>query len=246
MKKFSLLLLIIQCVVFQIKGDTVIGIHGFLTNWRSLKPIEHVFGPCNLDVCLWDYPSGRRYIEEHAVNLLPILQFYACKNPGRPIHFVAHSTGALILRSALNHPGCPNEAKIGRAVLLAPPNQGSDLGRRFRNFFPISFAMGDKSGWQLLNYTACQMRGIGEFPSTMEVLVIAGTKGNKVFFNEPNDGYISVKETYLNTPFYFKSFPYSHGGMISAPPVLCCMRQFICGWNPEPAFRESGNVLEPE
>ncbi len=234
-KALLLLVLVFQLIAFEARGDTVVGIHGFISTWRSMKPIQCSLEACGFDVCLWDYPSRRRCIQEHARNLIPVLQQIACSNPGRPIHFVTHSTGGLVLRAAVNTPGFPEEAKIGRAVLLAPPNQGSSLARRFRGFMPVEFAMGDRSGWQLMNYDPCDMTMFGDFPASMDVLVIAGTNGNSCLFSEPNDGYVTVTETRLNTPYYFKCFPLSHGELITSAPVLCCMRTFICDCYPEPA-----------
>ena len=229
MKKVYLFwtVLIFQCLAFELHGDTVVGIHGFLTNWHSMKPIKNVLERGGYEVRLWFYPSRRKFIEEHACELVLLLQEIASQCPGRPIHFVTHSIGALVLRAALNTPSCPPEAKMGRALLLAPPNQGSRLAREFRDFFPIAFAMGDYTGWELMHYDPCQISCLGEFPPTMQVLVVAGTKGCRLLLNEPNDGYLAVQETYLNTPYLFASFPISHGELLTARPVLCCMKKFF-------------------
>jgi hypothetical protein len=226
-KSFWLLVTAFLCVAFEAQGDVVVGIHGFLTNSRALKTVKSALQCAGLDVYLWNYPSRQKCIEEHACDLVVSLQQIACQCPGRPIHFVTHSIGALVLRAALNMPGCPEEAKIGRAVLLAPPNQGSCLARRFSDT-PIAFAMGDRSGWELMHYDACKMLCFGEFPPTMRVLVIAGTKGNRIWFNGPNDGFIAIEETRLNTPFCFLSFPVTHGNLLTIPAVLCSIRNFLC------------------
>jgi hypothetical protein len=241
MKKILIFLMwAIQLATLQVQADTVVGIHGFITDWRSLKPIDHVLKKCGLNVYLWNYQSRRKCIAEHASDLIPVLQEIACCCPGSPIHFVTHSTGALVLRSALNLPGCPQEAKIGRAVLMAPPNQGTSLAHRFRGFWPVEFAMGDKSGWELRNYGPWEMATqIGEFPPSMEVLVIAGTKGNLAWFSEPNDGLITVSETFLNTPYYLQCYRVTHGDIMKNSCVLCCMKNFIYGWyctHSEPAW----------
>jgi len=226
--KILFLILAIQMFAIQVRGDTVVAVHGFLTDWRSMRSIEHVFKNSNYPVLLWGYPSRKKFIEEHACDLVATLQEIARCCPGAPIHFVTHSIGALILRAALNIPCCPEEAKNGKAVLLAPPNQGSTLANRFKNIVPIKWIMGEKSGWQLSHYSAYDVAGLGEFPSSMNVLVIAGTLGNKFLFREPNDGYLRVEETALNTPYCRLCFPVEHGsGMIKNPYVLRCMKQFI-------------------
>lgn len=230
---------LIQCITIEMRGDSVVGIHGFLTQSRSMRAIRGALEYCGYDVYLWDYPSRRKCLEEHACDLIPYLQQVACMCPGRPINFVTHSSGALILRRALNLPGCPEEAKMGRAVLLAPPNQGSRLARRFSDFTPLKFAMGDRSGWELMNLGPCKMSCFGDFPESMQVLVIAGTKGNQLF-RSPNDGFIAIDETRLNTPFYFRSFPLSHGDLLTCRPVLCCMCTFLSTEMPESEEWDSG------
>lgn len=223
-----LFLLSIQCFAFNGMEHTVVCIHGFMTTHRSMQPIEKSLRCMGFRVWNWDYPSRARTIEEHACELVEYLKEIARCHPGEPILFVTHSTGALILRTALNAPTCPEEAKVGRAVLLAPPNQGSRLAHRFRNFEPAKLLLGSKSGWQLMNYGIADIEScFGYFPSTMQVLVIAGTKGIKVFFCEPNDGFIAIDETALDTPYYWTSFPVKHGDLISFPPVLCCIKGFL-------------------
>lgn len=247
----ALFLLSFQCLALNAQIRNVVCIHGFMTTFRSMKPIENSLKCIGFRIWNWDYPSERRTIEQHACALVEYLEQIACSYPGEPIYFVTHSTGALILRAALNIPNCPQEARIGRAALLAPPNQGSRLAYRFRNFEPIQYVMGAKSGWQLMHYDAEDIaRCFGSFPPTMQVLVIAGTKGIKIFFCEENDGFIAVDETFLDTPYYWTSFPVKHGDLISCPPVLCCLRTFLYWGYPEcgkvEAFPGCGSTFQYE
>ena len=124
---------------------------------------------------LWDYPSSSQTIEEHSQLLVAELQKCAQHHKGEPIHFVTHSLGGIILRAALNHPDCPEEAKIGRAVLLAPPNQGSSFARFLNRFKLMKKILGQKSGKQLL--TANTFDYLGQFPEKLDVLIISGTFG---------------------------------------------------------------------
>jgi pimeloyl-ACP methyl ester carboxylesterase len=229
MKKGLLVILVFfQIATCQLFGETVVAIHGFLSNAKSMRPIKETLCRCDYNVCLWEYPSRRKYIEEHACRLVETLTALARNCPGEPISFVTHSIGALVLRAALNQPGCPREAKIGRAVLIAPPNQGSSLARDMKDVVPIAFIMGDKTGAELLHFTPAQIAcRFGEFPPSVRVLVIAGTQGTSLFFNAPNDRFLRLDETYLNTPFYFISFPFSHGDLLERPESLCCMKQFF-------------------
>ena len=229
MKKTAfLLILVFQFVTFDLHADIVICIHGFLSNTRSFKQVKNALASSGFNICLWDYPSRKKLIGEHGFELAQFLQKMVCECPGQTIHFAAHSVGALVLRAALNSPNCPDEAKRGRAVLFAPPNQGSSLGRRFQKSFPISFAMGNRCGLELLTYDSLQVNATyGNFPSSIEVLVLAGTRGNKIWFTEANDGFLTVEETWLNTPFYYLEFPVSHGNLLKIPTILSSMLTFI-------------------
>jgi len=51
-----------------------------------------------------------------------------CKDNGRPVHFVGHSLGGLIVRAYLERQPLKN---IGRVVLIGTPNQGSELVDRY-------------------------------------------------------------------------------------------------------------------
>ncbi len=226
-----------QLMSSLLRGDTVVIIHGFMSNAESMRKIRKVLTYIDFCVYVWEYPSKKKFLQEHGYDLVATLNQMAATSPGETIHFVTHSSGALVLRVALNHPNCPQEAKVGRAVLIAPPNRGSVFARRFRGFGPIEHAVGKKSGRQLMYLEPYQFDCFGQFPCTMDVLVIAGTRGNQIFFKTQNDNLLTVEETYLNTPFYFKAIKASHGDLLSHREALRCMRAFIT--IPEPGHPDS-------
>ena len=114
----------------------MVGIHGMLVDYHSMMVARRGLKKACFDVCLFNEPTRKYGICEQACLLNQTLQGLARKRPGVPIYFVTHSVGALVLRAALNLSSCPEEAKIGRAVLIAPPNQGSRLARDFKFFSP--------------------------------------------------------------------------------------------------------------
>lgn len=230
MKKGLLTFIFFFQIFTQVNAQegSLVALHGMLTNSRSLHSIKKAFSCSPLDIYLWDYQSRRSTFEDHASCLVSFLQQVACSKPGCPIHFITHSSGALVLRAALNMPGCPMEAKIGKAVLLAPPNKGSSLARRFRDVSMARLALGNRSGWELMNYEECNIQQcLGTFPLSMEILVIAGTKGRKLLFCESNDGVITVDETALETPFYWETFHVNHSELLTSRCVLCAANRFI-------------------
>jgi len=100
-------------------SEAVCCIHGFMRSSASMEPMAKAFRREGYQASSWGYPSREKSLEEHAESLVKELQERAKQSPGRPIHFVTHSFGGIILRAALNHDQCPEEAKIGRAVLCS-------------------------------------------------------------------------------------------------------------------------------
>jgi pimeloyl-ACP methyl ester carboxylesterase len=179
--------------------ESLVCIHGIMGSPWSLHLYAKNFKRQGFEVTNWGYPSRDKKIEDHAADLVEELNRIAKEKPGEPIHFLGHSMGCLIIRCALNLPDCPKEAKIGRAVLLAPPNRGATFAR-YLNRFPIPRMIAKHlSGKQL--FTKTSFDDLGKFPDTMEeVLVIAGTLGINPFIPESNDGAVGVEETKLQTP----------------------------------------------
>ena len=226
MKRTFLLLILLSWCLHS--DASVVCIHGFLVNNTTMMPLKRCLEKSGFDVCLYKYEAREETLQCHGLRLKEMLKQMARNNPGEPINFVAHSIGGVVLRVALSLPGCPEEAKIGRAVLLAPPNRGSMLGRKMKDVLPIKIAMGEKSGKQLLEYSPCQMLALGTFPPTCQVLVIAGARGmNKGFDNRPNDGYLAVEETRLDTPHAFMTLDLKHGALLTNRESLRLTRDFL-------------------
>ena len=193
---FSIIFIVSTSSIFS--EELLLCVHGFMRTHRNMSRIEKAFTKSGWEVINWGYPSRSKMIEDHGLDLVASLKEIAEKRPGKPIHFITHSLGGVIVRSALNHPDCPHEAKIGKAVLIAPPNQGAIFARRFKSFFFFRWMMGKHAGYELMNTPSFEH--IGQFPNTKEVLVIAGNLGFNPYIKESNDGKVGVKETFLSTP----------------------------------------------
>ena len=113
----------------------------------------------------------------------------------------------LILRSAMQEKECPQIAKEGKAVLIAPPNQGSRFARALRQTL-ISPVLGKKAGYELMSKK--NFSHLGEFPKSLDVLIIAGTFGFNPLIWEKNDGKVGVSETRLSTKHHHETGRTSH------------------------------------
>jgi len=228
MNKFIIIAIIaLNMSCLWANGQSVVCLHGFFRSYKCLIPMSNTLRGEGLDVYLWDYQSRKKTIEQHAEDLVLLLNKIAAEKPGVPIHFVTHSLGGVIVRVAVSHPDCPEEAKCGKAVLLAPPNQGSCFARKFHNIKPVRWVFGKRSGAQLLDYSCQEMLDIGKFPETVNVVVIAGAQGNRLLWKQPNDGKLSVNETLLDTPHTHITRYMSHRWIMSSRWTIHFTREFL-------------------
>ncbi len=205
--------------------ETLVAVHGIFGNPTSLKFILHDLKQERREIVNWGYPSCDKRIEEHGADLVQkVLKQIAEKNPGRPIHFVVHSMGGLVLRAALNHPDCPNEAKIGKAALLATPNKSPAFGR-YLSQFDLAKKIGGVAGRQLMSPDGYD--AIGDLPPTVEALVVAGNAGINRIIGKENDGSVAVEETLLKTPHRHVVLKTGHKLMLLDKKVATLVSEFL-------------------
>ena len=162
-------------------ADPVICIHGFMRNSNCMKLLAQELESMGHTPYLFDYKSRSKTIEGHAEDLVELI-----KGLDETPHFVTHSLGGLIVRSALNHPDCPSEAKGGRIIMLAPPHQGSKTARFCGHLVPVRRVFGDQVGKQLIQLDGAAVEALGPLP---HIVVIAGSRDWKVSIAEtrPNE-----------------------------------------------------------
>ncbi len=161
------------------------------------------------------YPSLTRPIERLAEHVAGQIE----GETGR-LHFVTHSLGGLVLRRLL-HDRRP--ADLGRAVMLAPPNRGSRLARRFSGFGRVVPAMRQLA----LPETELE-RLLG--PIDFELLVVAGTRAVgplRWLARTASDGVVAVDETFAGghqDPFVVAR---GHTFIMDSPEVLEKVDRFL-------------------
>jgi len=176
--------------------EYVVLVHGLCRSSRSLEPMRKALkkeGYCVLNL---DYPSRTDSIEtlsEAAIGKA----IDECRARGAAkIHFVAHSLGAILVRSYFaRHPA----DAVGHVVMLGPPNQGSEVVDCLRDWKLYTLLTGP-GGQELGTAPDSLPNQLG--PPAFSVGIIAGNRSlnwiNSLFMiHGPNDGKVSVERTKL-------------------------------------------------
>ena len=125
--------------VTHIKSDheVVVLIHGLMRSSRSMTPLKSSLEQNGYRVYYYNYHSARYTILEHGIALNHYIDNLLEKNSGIKIHFITHSLGGIIVREALSKRSKKQLKNIGYLIMLAPPNQGSELATLSTKLFPL-------------------------------------------------------------------------------------------------------------
>ena len=187
--------------------ECVVLLHGLARTSQSMAPMAAFLERQNFRVSNIDYPSREKPIDELAP-LAVEAGIQECTDESSKIHFVTHSLGGILVRVYLSRKTLD---RLGRVVMLAPPNQGSEVVDNLRNM----------PGFDLWNGPAGSQLGTDpeSVPSTLgpvdfPVGVIAGTTTINLllsqFLPNPDDGKVSVERTRVNGMQDFATVAVSH------------------------------------
>lgn len=165
-----------------------------------------------------DYPSTEKPIEELSV-LAVEAGFQSCSEADQ-IHFVTHSMGGILLRWYFAHQDDAVPEAFGRAVMLGPPNNGSEIVDEFAEWKAFEFING-AAGGALGTGPNDLPKSLG--PVSFEVGVIAGRKSISAFSGiipGLDDGKVSVESTKITGMADHITLPVTHAFMMNNPKVI--------------------------
>ena len=153
-------------------AETVVLLHGLMRSSRAMHKLARrlsVNGGYRVEV--WDYPSTRKTIVEHGDWLDQKVRALEDDPNVTRIHFVTHSLGGIITRQLLMK-RIPK--KMGRVVMIAPPNKGSASARHWAWLGVWRPLQG------LSDVPESQVNRMPPAPPEVEIGVIAGKSDAKV------------------------------------------------------------------
>lgn len=205
--------------------ECVILLHGLARTARSMARLAAALRDAGYRVVNVDYPSRKHDIATLA--RLSIGDTLARENLARyaRLHFVTHSLGGILVRHYLK---MQRPANLGRVVMLAPPNQGSEVVDAFSRVPGYAFINGP-AGFELGTRDDSVPRQLGavDYP----VGVIAGTRSVNPILStalpSPDDGKVSLAATQVEGMHDFLSLPVAHPFIMRHPQVIAQVRNFL-------------------
>jgi hypothetical protein len=208
--------------------DCVILLHGLARTSLSMKGVEWYLKRRGYRVLNARYPTHGLSVEQISQTwLTPLLQSEIPRSSIK-IHFVTHSQGGILLRQYLSGHDLPN---LGRVVMLAPPNHGTEIVDRLQaSRFARPFL--GPGYLQLGTGTDSLPNRLG--PVQFDCGIIAGDFSLNPLLSSmltgPNDGKVTVASARLDGMRDFLVLHYSHTWLMWRKNTL---RQIQC-------FLESG------
>ena len=208
------------------EGECVILLHGLARSSLSMERMKWFLEENGYLVANIDYPSRDFEIEKLAsIAVEDGLAQCALLGSNERVHFVTHSLGGILVRFYFAENKLDS---LGRVVMLAPPNQGSSAVDELQ----------DWPGFEWLNGPAGYQLGKGEdsIPLQLgtpkfEFAVVAGDESidpvTSAVLPDPDDGRVSVSDTYLEGMADFRLVGSSHAFIMQSGEVFELVKSFL-------------------
>jgi len=175
--------------------ECVVLLHGLARTENSLAKLAHQLEEEGFCVVNPGYPSREKTIQTLSFDVIPNAIELCARFEASKIHFVTHSLGGILVRYYLAYNDVP---RLGRVVMLSPPNKGSEVVDKLKDIELFRLIHGPAGG-QLGTGTGSLPRTLG--PPDYDVGIITGDKTINPILSlmipGKDDGKVSVESAKL-------------------------------------------------
>jgi len=199
-------------------SEAIILLHGLARTSRSMNKAGKLLAAYGYKIVNVDYPSRSADIGALAQSCI-VQALRQCESETiKKIHFLTHSMGGILLRDYL---ASQSIDKLGRVVMLAPPNQGSEVVDKLGGW-KLFYYLNGPAGLQLGTGSNSVPNRLG--PVNFQLGIIAGSKAVNPFLSilipDVNDGKVSVSRAQVEGMKDFIVMPYSHSFIMRHEAVI--------------------------
>ncbi len=210
------------------RNECVILLHGLARTSKSMNKAAQCLTQSGYYTANISYPSRKKTIPELAEDAVG-RGIAACRLCGADtIHFVTHSMGGILVRWYFAQHRTDRPKELGRVVMLAPPNGGSEVVDKWQNM-PGFFWLNGRAGMQLGTDKKSIPSRLGAVD--YETGIIAGTKSFNPILSlslpNPDDGKVSLEKTKVAGMKDFIALPVTHTFIMKNDSVIEQVKSFL-------------------